>query len=585
MPFLKPAFAAAPQRWIFILLLAGLALAAYHRVGTLNFVNLDDPHYLTHNPMVAAGLSWEGVRQAFSLQVGVFGLWMPLTWLSLMLDVSLFGMNPGAMHGVNLFFHVLNVILLFHLALRLIGRPWAAFFAAALFAVHPQHVEAVAWVTERKELLSTLFGLMALRGHLRYVERPSPGRMVATAGWFFLSLSAKPMWAAFPLLLLLLDLHPLGRRDGGRMVLEKFPLFLLAALFSVIPLLGFELTPLQRLPVEDRLAQTIWAYAEYFRQTLAAWDLSPYHPYPDGGIPWSRAMPAALALAGVLGGSAWLAWRGRPWFGVGVLGFMILLLPVSGLIQGGQWVLTADRYSYPAHAMLFVGATAGAAEWLEAHPAWRRGVMMGCGLLLLLAMLSTWRQVSFWRDGESLWTQVIRHYPQDSLAWFQLGNHYLDAQRPDLALAPLTLAVERAPGNPHYRLSLALARLETGNHEGAAPLLQGLRKDEAYREVSGLVRGAMALTRAGRLDEADAFWERIGSLAAPRSDEAVEAAFQRAMNGLRRGEGEGGGGEAMRRFFADHPETAAKVCGSSRQEGRDGELLAARCRESGRSLP
>jgi hypothetical protein len=434
--------------------LAALTAAAFFPVWRNGFVDIDDDWYVTANPPVSDGLTPAGFRWAWTTFHGKY--WQPLSWLSLQLDAQIFSTRsdsgervllPAGFHLHSLGWHVASTLLLFAVWQRLTGARWRSFLVAALFAVHPMRVESVAWAAERKDVLSVFFGVLTLYAYARYLEKPGRVRYVGVAAAYALSLLAKPMLMTLPLVLLLLDYWPLRRAaaegcpDGrapvsrGRLVLEKVPLLLLAAASAVITEVARDRTaaavPLSELPMTDRLANAAMAYGSYLVTTVYPVGLAALYPHPRGS--WSVVAVAAGAgtLLVLTLFCVWQA-RRRPWFLVGWLWFVLTLLPVIGLAQGGPQA-RADRFCYWPHIGLIVAVVWGLGELVER---WRvpaslvaaaAAVAVGCLVLL------TQVQAAHWHDPETLWEHALAVTGPNAEACVHLGNYYLDRGRPDVA--------------------------------------------------------------------------------------------------------------------------------------------------------
>src|SRR5579883_3235845 len=331
---------------------AVLALAAYAPIGdgSYQFLNVDDNEYVTENPHVQAGLTgpslWWALTKFHSHN------WHPLTWMSLQLDWQLYGPNPLGFHITNVLLHAANAVLLFFALRSLTGAVGRSAVVAAFFAVHPLHVESVAWVAERKDVLSTLFGMLALVAYTRYARSGSLSRYLLVVAFLALSLLAKPMLVTLPFLFLLLDYWPLRRwpaqASARRLLLEKVPLLVLVLFSCVMTLIaqhrGGAVNSLKLTPLSERLANSSLAYVQYLGQTIAPLNLAVFYPFPHGRVSFPLALAAGLLLACL----TWLAWRerkSRPYFLVGWLWYLGTMVPVIGVVQvGGQ--AHADRYTY-----------------------------------------------------------------------------------------------------------------------------------------------------------------------------------------------------------------------------------------------
>ena len=447
-----------------------LALATgllYLPVAWHGFCLYDDGAYVRENPMVQGGLTWAGCKWACTALAA--SNWHPLTWLSHMLDCGLFGLNPAGPHLVNAALHAMNAALLFALLHRLFQRPWPAAFIAALFAWHPMHVESVAWIAERKDVLSTFFGLLALLAYTRYVAARSEYH--SRAGWFLgaslaafaLGLLAKPMLVTLPCLLLLLDFWPLRRFTLATfrwpLLVEKIPFFLLSAASVVITLISQTkaVSALALVPLRYRFQSVPVAYVRYIVKTFWPSKLAIFYPLPDV-LPVVTVAVSVALLALV---TALVIWqhRARPWLLTGWLWFLGLLVPVIGLVQVGSAQI-ADRYSYLSSIGLFIMATFGA---LELAARWRvpRGVLAGVagGILLLMAGL-TENQLRYWRSNIILFQHALAVTADNDTARNNLGIALEQAGRRDEAVeqyrAAVRLGSERYEN--HNNLANALDR-------------------------------------------------------------------------------------------------------------------------------
>lgn len=358
-----------PRRCAVYALLAAVTLAVYAQVHDFEFVNVDDPIYVTDNPQVQAPLSATGVAWAFTNAHS--GNWQPLTWLSHMLDYQVFGLRAGGHHLVNVLFHVLNALLLFEVLRRMTRDDassdglWRSAAVAALFALHPLHVESVAWVAERKDVLSTLFWLLTMAAYLGYVRRPSYGRYAWVLAAFALGLMAKSMLVTLPCALLLLDYWPLRRaRRASRLVAEKAPLFALSAAFSAVAVMaqhrGESLMSLEAYPLRWRAANAVVTYVHYLRETVWPTGLAAYYPHPKSALPlWHVAAAGVAILALTVLAVHWR--KRRPYLLVGWLWYVGTLVPVIGLVQIGTQGM-ADRYTYVPSIGVFIALVWGLAE-------------------------------------------------------------------------------------------------------------------------------------------------------------------------------------------------------------------------------
>jgi tetratricopeptide (TPR) repeat protein len=406
------------------LLLAFITFLAYLPVGWFGFVDYDDTDYITRNPAVKHGLTAAGVRWAFAgFHVSN---WHPLTWLSHMLDCTLFGLNPGPQHLVNVLFHAVNTALLFGLLWRLTRRIWPSALVAALFAWHPLHVESVAWISERKDVLSAFFGLLTLLSYTTYVkENKRPAWWLALI-FFALGLMAKPMLVTLPFVLLLLDYWPLNRfsASGPRRewLIEKSPFFLLTIVSCVLTYLaqshGESIVSLDKVSLAYRLENAPVAVAGYLIHLFWPGGLCVLYPLPDK-IPTLQVVASVVGLI-VISAAAWI-WRDvKPYLITGWLWFLGMLVPVIGLVQvGGQAM--ADRYTYLPSIGFFIAVVFLAAEWADRFqvPAIIR--FGSAGLASLACLLVTEHQLLFWRDSETLFRRAMAVTQNNDVAMVNLG--------------------------------------------------------------------------------------------------------------------------------------------------------------------
>jgi tetratricopeptide (TPR) repeat protein len=527
------------------LALAALVLAVYLPVTGFDFVSYDDVLYVTDNPAVLPGLTRAGAVWAF--QVHGPSMWVPLTWLSHMATVSLAGVgHPGAHHAVNLALHAAGVLMLYAFLLAEGQALLAAGLAAALWAVHPLHVESVAWVTERKDVLAGACWMLTLLAYRRYALRPGAGRYAAVLGALALALMAKPVAVTLPLVLLLLDAWPLGRLRGpggawqradrpaispARAVAEKLPMLALAAYASWMTVRCQEsfgaVGSLERFPLSLRAGNAVVSYASYLRTLLWPADLAVLHPYP-ARVP---APALALALLVLLAATA-LVLRGarrRPAPLVGWLWFLGVLVPMSGLVQTGLPVAMADRFAYLPAVGLYVGAAVALDGWASASRR-RAGAALLCAAALLALAATARRQVMVWRDSETLFRHALAADREDAglgelfrrpvapdapgrwLLHLHLGKALVEAGRVAEGIAELRQAAALDPADAlaHYHLGGAYRRL--GRPElAAAEYRAALGRDAA--SFPSLTELAQLELDAGRTAEALALLERAVALA------------------------------------------------------------------------
>ena len=449
-------------------------LVAYGAVGSLEFVLYDDDRYVVDNAMVQAGLSWDGLLWALT----TFDLsnWHPVTWLSLMLDVQLFGGGPAPFHWVNLAFHLCAASLLYLLLRRTTGGWVSSLVVALLFAVHPLHVESVAWVSERKDVLSTTLLLTTLLLYVSYVRRPAPSRFLLCLVGFAMGLATKPMLVTLPILLILFDSWPLARlptcravraKGAARMVLrrrllEKIPFALLATASGVVTVWaqssGGAVESLEEVPLWLRIGNAFASVGTYLWKTAWPIEMAIPYPHPGGTLAWWRI---SVGVAVVVGGCVCvLRPRTEAYLRVGWTWFLVALLPVLGLLQVGVQGM-ADRYTYSPHLGLFIAVVWSAAAWsprLGRHH--RIYVGVAAAILISLLVVQTRQQVAIWRTTETLFLNALSVTEANYIAHEKIG--VIRATAGDMAAAEehFRAALEFNPtfGSAHLKLGEILLR-------------------------------------------------------------------------------------------------------------------------------
>ncbi len=479
-------------------------IAAYWQVGECGFVGYDDPSYVRDEPMVNQGLRSAAIAWAFTAVHSVN--WHPVTSLSHMLDCTLFELRPGPMHWVNLGWHLLNTALVFLLWHRLSRALWPSAAVAAFFALHPLHVESVAWISERKDVLSTAFWLLAILAHVRWVERPARSRSALLLLTTALALMAKPMAVTLPFTLLLLDYWPLRRwpaRSWGALLREKVPLFVLVIALSVVVYLVQDTTGATgfgaSLTIGMRLGNAAVGYVRYLGQTLWPAALSPFYPHP-GWWPWWAIAGALAILAGV----SWLVWRERdrrPWLAFGWCWYLGTLVPVIGLIQVGSQSI-ADRYTYVPLLGIFTMLAWSAAEVVEKRRALRVPIAAVAALLLGACIFKTMRQVRIWREPIGLIEHMRSVIGEHPVVYREMATAFLVAGRPEEeVIAQYRRGHEIAPDYPFFLHELGAHAARQGRFEEAYALLNRAR-ELTPRDVSPYHNLASVCKMQGRFDEA-----------------------------------------------------------------------------------
>jgi tetratricopeptide (TPR) repeat protein len=486
--------------------LAGLTVLVYCPCFDHPFIKLDDQDYVTQNAHVQAGLTAEGVRWAFT--TFACGNWHPLTWLSLQLDATLFGgRNAGGFHLTNVLLHAASAALLFLVLARMTGAVWRPALVAALFALHPLHVESVAWVAERKDVLSTLFWVLTLAAYLAYVRRPGVGRYLLVALALGLGLLAKPMLVTLPFVLLLLDYWPLRRWPPAvpfhRLLLEKVPLLALVLASCVLTAVAQSRFQAVRsfasYPLDVRVANALLAYVSYLGKALWPAHLAVYYPHPGAAVPVVQVVGAGLLLA-ALTALALALGRRRPYLAVGWLWYLGTLVPVIGLVQVGDQAL-ADRYTYVPLIGLFLMLTWGAADLVEVlnlSGLWAAGA---AAVVLAACVALTWTQLGYWKSDLDLWEHALAVTGPNLMAHCHLAECLHERGKIEAARKEYERAVAVAPGRaePHNALGNELRDLGR-SEEAAAEYRTALRLDPGL--VTAHYNLGLVLDDLGRQDEA-----------------------------------------------------------------------------------
>ncbi len=484
----KPAFVSA-----ICLIVAALSFAAMSPVLSCDFTTYDDADYVTSNPQVRTGLSVKNVLWAWTSFE--YANWHPLTWLSLQLDAQLFGLDAVAFHRTNLVLHCLTAALLFLALLKLTDALWPAFIASVLFGVHPLHVESVAWIAERKDVLSALFWMLAFHSYAASFTSGRRWSRLCVGGWFALSLMAKPMAVTFPCVLLLIDWWPLRRLEQNPITsakgcaLEKLPLLALSLASCAVTLMaqqeGGAVQSTSRLPLLQRLLGAISAYGVYLWQMVCPEPLVVL--WPRQPLTWTDR---SVVLSGVvLVAATFLAIAGRktrPYWLVGWLWYLGMLFPVIGIVAVGEQA-HADRYTYLPLIGIFIIVAWESRRLVNAIPAGRAvGVTIGLALLAGCVVRSR-QQCSVWRNGETLWRHALEHTPATVTSLFGLGSYYRNVEDAEAAAGLFRQVLEREPDYRLARSNLGLCLTLSGRYREAAeafmPLMHYLpdTPEQAFR--------------------------------------------------------------------------------------------------------
>jgi len=484
------------------LILIAATVIVYAPVRQFGFVQWDDPDYVIDNVAVARGLTWQGAEWAFTSAHSAN--WHPLTWLSYMVDVQLHGMNAGPQHVTNLVLHILSALLLFSVLYRMTAAWGRSLFVAGLFAVHPLHVESVAWISERKDVLSTLFWMLTIWAYVAYVRRPGWKPCLPVVAFFALGLMAKPMLVTLPFVLLLLDFWPLRRAEPrlAPLVWEKLPLFILAALSSVLTYVVQRqvgaVAGLERFPLGLRLANALASYLGYIGKMLWPARLAAFYPL-SVTTPVLQASFGALVLTGVTIFAIRVR-RRHGYFPTGWFWYVGTLIPVIGLVQVGRQSM-ADRYTYIPLIGLFLIAAWGAPELLAP---WRysRIALPAAAACVLLACTGFARaQVRDWSDSASLWQHALQVTEDNYIAHNNFGAVLLEQRRTGEALPHLVEALRIKPDFADAHNNLGMVLFQQGKLDEAIPhFLESLRIDPNYADAQYNL--GTVLLRQGKLDAA-----------------------------------------------------------------------------------
>ena len=505
VPDKKPAPAAGSRQDLWICLALLLAtFAVYAPVRHFEFVNYDDNEYITENPYVRHGITPAGLKWA--LTSAEAANWFPVTRLSHMLDAQLFGLDSGLHHLTSVLIHALATLALFAFLLRATRSRWPSAFVATIFALHPLHVESVAWVAERKDVLSAFFWFVTLYAYVRYTERPDLRGYLLVVLPFSLGVMSKPMIVTLPLVLLLLDVWPLRR---GMRIREKGPLFALSAVSMAIAYLAQQragaVTALGVHSLGSRIGNALVSYVIYIFKTVWPTGLAAFYPYPRSLPLWQTAL-AGLSLAGI----SILVLRSRrshPYLAVGWLWYLATLVPVIGLVQVGAQA-RADRYMYIPMVGLAIMLAWGAADVLREWPAMKPLAMVSATAECLFLALLTWLQLPYWSNSETLFRHALAVTAENSVAHNNLGNALAATGRLPEAIAEYETALKIEPEHAEAHNNLGTVLIQTPGRldDGIRHLVAALRIRPDYPEARNNFGGAL-LQMPDRAQEAAAQFE------------------------------------------------------------------------------
>ncbi len=509
------------------LLIVAAVLIVYSQVVTHDFISYDDGIYVTNNEYVKAGLSLSNIRQAFSLEgCSNRTYYHPVTWLSHMLDVELYGLDPGMHHLTNVFLHALNTALLFSLLFSATGSLWASVLAASLFGLHPINVDSVAWLAERKNVLSTTFWMLSIMAYLRYAKRRSFMRYLPVPACFILGLLTKPSIVALPGVLLLMDFWPLKRirfegsfagnmrnlargirakESIGLIAAEKVPLLALSILSVYVSRLSLQhiTVPTSVVPMTLRFENAVVSCVKYLGKMLLPVDLTFFYPYPVLIPVWKVAGAAAIVLAITF--FCVKEMSRRPFLLFGWLWYLGTIFPVLGIMQGGQWPQIAERWAYIPFIGGYIALSWGAVE-IIGHLKAGAGVKAAAAAAAAVASIlflsgMTWNQIGYWKDDYSLYTHGIKVNPENFVAQNNLGSALLAMDRVDEAVVHYTRAIDISPDFPEPNYNLGVLYLRQKNPDKALGFLRRAiqlnpKDSDAYMSL-----GILSLER-GSADEA-----------------------------------------------------------------------------------
>jgi tetratricopeptide (TPR) repeat protein len=452
------------QEIIICIFLIVASLVVYWQITNHEFINYDDGIYVTENPHVQLGLTFKSIKWAFT--TGHAANWHPLTWLSHMLDIELYGLNPMGHHWTSLQIHLINSILLFFVLKMMTGAIWKSAFVAALFALHPLHVESVAWISERKDVLSTFFLILSMWAYVRYVRKQDKKCYFLLILFFILGLMAKPMLVTLPFVLLLLDFWPLSRFQSktktiSGLICEKFPLFALSAASCIITFFvqknSGAVVSAEIFPLILRIANAFISYVNYLEKTLWPQNLTLLYPYPNI-LPLGRAILSGLLLL-CISAVIFMARKRCSYLVTGWLWYIGTLVPVIGLVQVGAQSM-ADRYTYIPIVGIFIILTWGIAD-ISARWRYRKILLLLFSVTALVSIsICTWFQTHYWQNSKTIFTHTVNVTNNNSIAHYGLGMAYDQQGKLNKAVLHYNKALKINPNyaQAHHNLGTVLIR-------------------------------------------------------------------------------------------------------------------------------
>jgi Flp pilus assembly protein TadD len=523
-----------------------MTLLVYRQAADFEFVNMDDDIYVTKNYRLQSGLTGEGIVEAFAKPYG--GFWHPLTMISFMVDYEMYGLNAGGYHITNLLFHLANTLLLFVVLRRMTGAVWRSAFVAALFALHPLHVEAVAWISQRKDVLSTLFWLLTMWAYWNYAVRPGAGRYCLVAVMFVLGMMAKPMLVTLPFVFLLLDYWPLGRFRLGQRLPEKQPVFLPAAtaprlIAEKIPLIIIsavasiaaygaqerlaDLPSLETFPLTVRFGNAVVSYVLYMVKMVWPSNLAVYYPHPGEWPLWSVLGSLMVLIAVSIAAVA--ALRRHPYVFVGWSWYLGTLVPVIGLVQLSEFSM-ADRYTYVPLIGLFIIGAWGVPDLLKGRR-YKTAVLSVLSVSIIAGIMAvTSIQVGYWRSSLTLFGHAVAVTDNNVAALNNLGGALMNAGRIDEAINRFSEAVSVEPGYSPAWNNLGFAFYRGGDLQKALQSLnRALSLNPRFAKAHNN-RGLVAL-KQGNTEDAIRHFHRAVEIAPGYADAYINRGFAEYSRG------------------------------------------------------
>ena len=504
------------------------SLAVYWQITNHEFINFDDDLYITNNPMVKNGITAEGISWAFEFNDKHGYYWRPLTWISHMADVELFGLDAGHHHLVSLILHICASLLIFISFRQMTGRHWESFFVACLFALHPVNVDSVAWAAERNNVLSTNFWLLTILAYGRYAKKPNFTWYVIMCIAYGLGILSKPMLVTLPCVLLLLDYWPLGRftwsgpeisgkhdrfQKSGPLLLiaEKIPLLLFSLIIAgvVSRSIAHTIIPFETVPLGLRLENAAVSYIAYLGKIIWPVNLSVFYPYPTAIDAWQPVGAACLLV--IITVSAIKLWKKAPYFIIGWLWYLGVLFPVIGLVQQGLWPAMADRWLYVPSLGIFIIFAWGVPRLAGKQPYGKLLMRAGALFIILACTIATYVQAGYWKNSLVLFQHALKTNPDNFLAHYKIGTILSNTGNKKDALKHFYQSIKINPHNEKPYINLGTALIRLGRYEEAAKYL-ATAVEINDRSVDALNNLGNALVHQQKISEAMDFFKKALTL-------------------------------------------------------------------------